>query len=119
MNVRPIAWAVALGLVAAPAFAARTIEIQTPADNAVYPQPRVSVETPRANDDVLLTEDVADTLASDPRLSGRIGVEARRDTVTLSGLVTSSQQVDRAQRDAQSVPGVREVQNEIRYRLDG
>ena len=41
-----------------------------------------------------------DELASDPRLSGRIGVDTYRNEVTLRGRVSTPGQVDRAGRDA-------------------
>lgn len=127
----------ALGAVAVPAFAAQTIEIYTeptttyyavPADEQyvppttyyyytepttrVYDEPPIVV-TPPATDDQRITEDVVDTLASDPRLSGRIGVETQDQNVELSGVVTTAGQARRAERDARSVYGVHDVQNNL------
>ena len=56
---------------------------------------------------------------SDPYISGRIGVETRDNEVTLSGSTTTPGQARRAARDAYSVPGVRNVSNEIRPKVGG
>lgn len=85
----------------------------------VYEAPPITVTAPRLTEDEAITRDVVDTIASDPRISGRIGVETRRNTVALSGVVTSSRQADLAARDAQSVPGVWEVNNGLRTRVGG
>jgi hypothetical protein len=85
----------------------------TPSQTVVYDED-IYVTAPRAREDDLITQDVADTIASDPRITGRVGVETYRNNVTLTGRVTSPTQVERAQRDAQSVNGVRDVNNELR-----
>ena len=82
-----------------------------------YVGPQVDVTAPRATQDQLITYDVADRIAADPNISGRVGVETYRNDVTLTGRVTSPAQVDRAASDARSVPGVREVNNELRARV--
>jgi BON domain-containing protein len=85
----------------------------------VYEAPPITVTAPRLTEDQAITRDVADTIASDPRISGRVGVETRRNVVSLSGVVTSSHQADLAARDAQGVPGVWEVNNGLRARVGG
>jgi BON domain-containing protein len=135
--------AAALAALAAPAFAAETIRIDTapattyyvvpddayvpsttyyyytPATTEVYSEPPIVVTQPRATEDELITQDVVDTLANDPRLSGRIGVETTDREVELSGIVTSSGQALRAERDTMSVPGVRNVHNTLATRIGG
>jgi hypothetical protein len=123
----------ALGALAAPAFA-ETIYIETspsdyvyvpppttyyyytaPAPTVVYTEPPIVV-TPR-DDDASINQGVVDTLAADPYLSGRIGVETRDREVELSGIVTTDGQTMRAERDAKSVYGVRNVQNNLTTRI--
>ena len=83
----------------------------------IYEAPTITVEAPRPSEDQRITNDVVDTLASDPWLSGRIGVETRDQEVNLSGTVTTPGQVRRAVRGAQSVPGVRHVTSELRPKV--
>jgi hypothetical protein len=83
----------------------------------IYEAPPITVEAPRLTEDQRITEDVVSVLASDPYLSGRIGVETRDQDVNLSGSVTTPGQVRRAVRDAKSVWGVRNVTSEIRPRV--
>ncbi|HET9651525.1 MAG TPA: BON domain-containing protein [Usitatibacter sp.] len=133
----------ALAALAVPAFAAQTITIDTaptttyyvttdddyvppttyyyyePAATQTYSEPPIVVTEPRATEDELITQDVVDTLASDPRLSGRIGVETTDREVELSGIVTSWGQALRAERDARSVPGVSNVHNTLATRIGG
>ena len=82
-----------------------------------YVAPQIDVTAPRASEDQLITQDVADRIAADPRISGQVGVETYRNNVTLTGRVLSPTQVDRAATDARSVPGVNEVNNELRSRV--
>ena len=133
-----------VGAIAVPALAAQTIEIYTtptttyyavpveqeyvppttyyyytaPATQ-VYYEPPVIVTAPRATEDELITSDVVDVLANDPRLSGRIGVETIDRSVELSGIVTSAGQARRAERDAKGVEGVRDVRNNLATRIGG
>ena len=103
--------------------------VQTPPLTYYYEQPvttrivearRVEVEAPRyRNDDARITDDVVDVLATNPRLSGNIGVYTDDRTVHLTGRVTTPGQADLASRDAMSVDGVREVRNELRTRVGG
>lgn len=77
----------------------------------------ITITAPRLTEDQRITEDVVDRIASDPKITGQVGVETYRNTVRLTGKVRSPQQVDQAATDARSVPGVREVNNEIRSRM--
>ena len=89
-----------------------------PTTTYVYNAPAITVEAPRYyNDDQRITADVVDTLASDSRLTGNIGVQTYRNRVELTGRVTTPGQRDLAARDAKSVPGVNEVQNLIKPRV--
>ena len=129
----------ATALAAAPAFSAEVIEyvyyapptttttttyyvtepryVYTPTvTEVIYEAPAITVEAPRL-DDHRITQDVVYTLANDPYLSGRIGVETRDQEVNLSGYVTTPGQVRRAVRDAKSVAGVRNVTSELRSRV--
>ena len=81
--------------------------------------PAITVEAPVLTEDQAITEDVVDVLASNPHLSGTIGVETRDNDVTLSGSVTTPGQVRRAIRDTKSVAGVRTVNNELRSKVGG
>lgn len=81
----------------------------------VYTEPPIVV-TPR-DDDASINQGVVDTLAADPYLSGRIGVETGDRNVELSGIVTTEGQSMRAERDAYSVYGVRNVQNNLTTRI--
>ena len=85
----------------------------------VYSQPDIVVVAPRLSEDQLITRDVVDRIANDPHMSGRVGVETYRNDVTLTGRVTTPGQVDRAERDARSVEGVRDVTNLVRPRVGG
>lgn len=81
--------------------------------------PRIVVEAEPIGVDEAITYDVVDTLAADDRLSGRIGVETYDRRVELSGIVTTPGQARIAARDAMSVPGVREVNSQLRTRVGG
>ena len=96
---------------------ATTYYYSEPATTVTYVEPPIVVTAPRADDDLRINQDVVDTLANDPRLSGRIGVETRDQEVELSGVVTTDGQSMRAQRDAMSVYGVRNVQNNLTTRI--
>ena len=85
----------------------------------VYSAPDIVVTAPRADEDTLITMDVADRIATNPGISGQVGVETFRNDVTLTGRVTTPGMVDRAEREAKSVPGVREVENRLRPRVGG
>lgn len=81
--------------------------------------PAITVEAPVLTEDQAITEDVVDLLASNPRLTGTIGVETKDNDVTLSGSLTTPGQVRRAIRDTRSVAGVRTVNNELRSKVGG
>ena len=83
-----------------------------------YTEPAIIVDAPRSVDQAI-TNDVVDRIASDPRVSGNIGVSTYNSTVELTGRVTSSGQADIAARDARSVDGVRDVQNNLQARVGG
>jgi hypothetical protein len=82
-------------------------------------QPGITVEQRRLSEDERIQLVVMDKLASNPRLSGKLGVEARDSVVTLSGWTRTAGQAWHAERDARSVYGVKYVQNEIRPRIGG
>lgn len=78
---------------------------------------RVEVNAPRPSDDELLRNAVMDRLSGDRNLGGRIGVESYRHTVSLTGRVTTTGQVERAESIARSVEGVRDVNNHLTARV--
>jgi hypothetical protein len=82
-----------------------------------YAESPIIVTAPRASDDVLITDDVVDRLASDTRVSGNIGVDTFRGDVTLTGRTGGTVQKDFAEQDASSVDGVSGVENHIRPRV--
>jgi BON domain-containing protein len=82
-------------------------------------QDDIVVTAPRESRDQMITNDVVDTIAADPRVGGRIGVDTYRDNVTLTGSTATRGQADRAERDAKSVEGVRDVTNLVRPRVGG
>ena len=82
-------------------------------------QPPITVETRRLSEDERIQAQVMDKLASNPNLSGKIGVESNEAVVRLSGWTSTVGQAWRAGRDAGSITGVRYVQNEIRPRVGG
>jgi len=82
-------------------------------------QPPITVEERRLSEDQRIQMQVMDKLASNERLSGKIGVESNDAVVRLSGWTSTVGQAWRAGRDAGSIYGVRYVQNEIRPRVGG
>ena len=95
----------------------RTYYYVTEGPQYIYEEPAIVVEAPRLSEDQAITNDVVDTLASDPWLSGRIGVETRDRDVNLTGSVATPGQIRRAVRGARSVPGVDHVTSELRPRV--
>jgi hypothetical protein len=86
----------------------------------VYEPEPIVVTAPRRTEDQAITAEVLDNIAYDPRITnGNIGVETRRGTVELSGLVTTPGQARAARQDAQAVPGVTDVQSTIRSKVGG
>ena len=90
-----------------------------PAPDSTASQPPITVEERRLTEDERIQAQVMDKLANNPRLSGRIAVEARNSEVWLSGYTATAGQAWHAGRDAGSVVGVRYVHNEIRPRVGG
>jgi hyperosmotically inducible periplasmic protein len=82
-------------------------------------QPPIVVEARRLSEDERIQSVVMDKLASNPRLSGKIGVESNDSVVRLTGYTITAGQAWRAGREAGSVEGVKYVQNEIRPRIGG
>lgn len=97
--------------------APRTYYYPTSTVREVYEAPPIVVEAPALTQDQAINNEVIDRLASNPRLSGRIGVETYDRNVELTGVVTTPRQSELAERDARSVIGVRGVQNDLRTRL--
>ena len=83
----------------------------------VYESAPIGVEAPALTTDQAINNAGVDRLATNPRLTGRIGVETYDRNVELTGVVTNPRQAELAERDARSVSGVRSVQNELRTRL--
>ena len=83
-----------------------------------YTEPAIIVDAPRSLDQAI-TNDVVDRLATDPRISGNIGVSTYNSKVELTGRVTTSGQAEIAGRDARSVDGVLDVQNNLQARVGG
>jgi hypothetical protein len=79
----------------------------------------ITVEERRLTEDERIQSAVMDRLASNSRLSGKIGVESRDAVVTLTGYTSTAGQAYRAGREAHGVMGVKYVQNEIRPRIGG
>lgn len=112
---------------------ATTYYYEAPSSDVYYPAPvtdhsvvvgdtyygdsPIIVTAPRASDDALITDDVVDRIASDPRVSGNIGVDTFRGDVTLTGRTGGTVQKDFAEQDAKSVDGVNGVENYIRPRV--
>jgi hyperosmotically inducible periplasmic protein len=90
-----------------------------PIEERSVAQPPITVETRRLTDDERIQAQVMDKLASNPNLSGKIGVEANDAVVRLSGWTSTVGQAYRAGLDAGSITGVKYVQNEIRPRVGG
>lgn len=95
-------------------------------EHAVVPAPAVApyrersavtITAPRPSEDELLRNAVMDRLATDGRLAGRIGVESYRHVVSLTGRVTTTGQIERAEMLARSVHGVRDVDNRLTARV--
>ena len=105
MNARSIGTLIALAALSVPAVAA------TPPDSPII------VTEPRATADELITRQVVDTLSSDARLAGRIGVQTVDGEVELSGIVTNASLSRLAERDAKGVQGVRNVRNLLATRM--
>jgi hypothetical protein len=98
-------------------YRAPTVTYSAPTvTEVIYESSPIIVEAPRTEDQ-RITNDVVNTLANDPYLSGRIAVQTYERDVNLSGSVTTPGQVRRAVRNAKSVWGVENVTNELRPRV--
>ena len=82
-----------------------------------HAQSRVEIIAPRLSEDELLRNAVMDRLANDRGLAGKVGVETYRHTVSLTGRVTTTGQVERAATLARSVDGVWRVDNFLLARV--
>lgn len=114
------------GEIPVPAEPAPRIQRVTPLEAAAIPriparspQPRITIEKRRLTLDERIQADLLDKLAQAPDLSGQIGVETHDSVVTLSGWTTTSGQALRVVRYAWRVPGVKDVESEIRPRVGG
>jgi hypothetical protein len=108
-NEQPAAATNATESVAAPAVA--------PAPAVPEAQRRVEITAPRLSEDELLRNAVMDRLASDRGLAGKVGVDTYRHTVSLTGRVTTTGQIERASMLARSVDGVWRVDNYLLARV--
>ena len=111
---------------ASPYYEAPTVTYVEPAPvTYIAPAPietqqTIIVTAPRnADDDYLINSGVADTIAADPGIRGHVETQTYRNTVTLGGRVTTPGMVDRVERDARSVDGVRDVENFVRPVVGG
>lgn len=67
-------------------------------------------------DDIAITKDVQDRIGADPVASkATIGVETKAGVVHLTGVVSSDTIRDSAERIARGTPGVRSVDNNVRF----
>jgi hypothetical protein len=82
-------------------------------------QPGIIIEDRRLSEDERIQAVVMDTLAANPYIRGKIGVESHDAVVSLSGWTTTAGHADRASREARGVIGVKYVQNYIRPRIGG
>ena len=97
---------------------ATTYYYTAPATTYYYTEPAIIVDAPRSVDQAI-TNDVVDKIASDPRISGNISVSTYNSKVELTGRVTNAGQAEIAGRDARSVDGVTDVQNNLQARVGG
>jgi hypothetical protein len=95
-------------------YAAPSTEYYVAPSTVYYEEPPIVVTAPGANSDVLINDDVVTSIASDPRIEGRIGSDTFNGNVTLNGRVGTPIQAELAARDARSVDGVNDVENRIR-----
>lgn len=85
-----------------------------PSTTTVYYEPPIVVTAPPETSDQAINDSVVETIAGDPRISGRIGSDTFNGNVTLNGRVGTPIQAELAARDARSVDGVNDVENRIR-----
>jgi hypothetical protein len=96
-----------------------TTYVYTEPTTVTYVDNPIVVTAPYLTEDEAITDDVIDRIAADPSIHGRIGVDTYENKVTLSGRVGTPWQAEKAASHAQSAPGVREVDNQIRGRIGG
>jgi hypothetical protein len=106
-----------------------TLVTEMPADTAVpiadspvvhtARAPSIEVTAPPISEDEAINRDVVERLASNQRLSGKIGVQTRNREVTLTGLVNTRGQALLAGREAGSIRNVAYVDNRIRNKVGG
>ena len=96
-----------------PAATAEPVIVPVPAS----PEPSITVTEQRLTVDERIQADVMDVIRRNETLTGKVGVESNDQVVTLSGWLVNSGQIMRANRDARSVDGVRDVVNEIRPKV--
>ena len=125
-NPLPVVQPAAPAAKPAPPRAAKPLKKKPRATRAVRaaPQPRTTrtrilVEERRLTQDERIEQAVIDRLASNPRLTGKIGVESKDAVVRLTGWTRTVGQARHAEHDARSVPRVKGVRNEIRPRVGG
>jgi osmotically-inducible protein OsmY len=104
-------------IVLAGALIAAASAVSAQAADQTAASPPTTVYGQRVTEDQRIKQDVENKIASDPHLNGIVGVETKDGTVTLSGLVTTDGQADRAGRDAESVEGVREVDDGVNAKV--
>ena len=95
------------------------VVVAAPVEERSTTLPGIIVQEKRLPEDERIQAQVMDKLASNPRLVGKIAVEARNSEVWLSGYTATAGQAWHAGRDAGSVVGVRYVHNWIRPRVGG
>jgi len=88
-----------------------------PATTEVYAEGPIVVYGDSVTTDRAITDDVGLAIASDPRISGNIGVDTFNRDVTLTGRVTTPVQRDWADQDTKAVDGVNSVDNQLRTRV--
>ena len=77
----------------------------------------ITVEQRRDSVDARLQSEAIARLRGMQHIEGLIGVEAWKDTVRLTGKVTTAGQAQRAAREVRNVAGVAVVENELRSRV--
>jgi osmotically-inducible protein OsmY len=90
--------------------AASAVGAQAADESATSP---ITVYGQRATEDQRINDDVVAAIANDSSLDGKIGVQTEDGKVTLTGLVSTFGQADRAGQDAESVDGVKEVDDQV------
>jgi hyperosmotically inducible periplasmic protein len=95
-------------LLAAALAAAAATSLAAPRVTPNYNTQAIPLDQASA-EDLRVMAAVINALSNDSRLSGNIAVQAQDGRVTLTGLVTTSEEIDTAVHDAQDVDGVQDV----------